>query len=264
MRRDRPRKLSKLPPYRNSAQVYDRVYAWKDYRAEARRVRELVQRFGPPRARTLLDVACGTGSHLAYLSRWYDVTGIDANHEMLRQARRKLPSVRLVHGRMQDFRLGQRFDAITCLFSAIGHVRSRRELTRTLANFARHLNPGGVVIVEPWLTPEEYRPGSVHLATSGTADQPIARMNSSQRRRDRSVMDMHYLVAEGGKVFYWVERHDLALFNVPTQLEAFRAAGLKARHLPSRFTTQRGLYVGVLQGSVIASRVPKGPRQRSR
>lgn len=264
MRRDRPRRLSKPPPYRYSAQVYDRVYAWKDYRAEARRVRELVQRFGPPQAQTLLDVACGTGSHLAYLSRWYDVTGIDANREMLRQARRKLPRVRLVHGRMQDFRLGQRFDVITCLFSAIGHVRSRRDLTRTLANFARHLNPGGVVIVEPWLTPEEYQSGSVHLATSGTADQPIARMNSSQRRGNRSVMDMHYLVAEGGKVLYWVERHDLALFNVPTQLEAFRTAGLTARHIRSRFTTQRGLYVGVLRGSTTASRVPNAPRQRGR
>lgn len=264
MRDERARIPSNSLPYRNSARVYDRVYAWKDYRAEARRVRELVRRYGPPRARTLLDVACGTGSHLAYLSRWYSVTGIDASREMLREARRKLPAVRFVQGRMQDFRLDQRFDVIMCLFSAIGHVRSRRDLTRTLANFARHLNPRGVAIVEPWLTPGRYRVGSIHLATSGTTVQPIARMNSSERRGNRSVMDMHYLVADNGKVRYWVERHDLALFDVPTQLEAFRAAGLGVRHIPSRFTMPRGLYVGTLPEIPIAPRGPAAPRKRSR
>ncbi len=248
--------------YRRSAQVYDRVYAWKNYRVEALRIRELIHRFGPPRARTLLDVACGTGSHLEYLSRWYDTTGLDASSEMLRVARKKLPGLRFERGSMQRFRLAERFDVITCLFSAIGHVRSRRDLVRTLQNFARHLNPGGLVIVEPWLTPDRYRAGSVHLATSGTPEQPIARMNSSWRRNGRSVMDMHYLVAQHGKVVHWVERHNLALFDVPTQLRAFRAAGLIPRHIPSRFTTKRGLYVATLPGAPAIPRGRRAPQRR--
>lgn len=232
-------------PYRLSARMYDRVYAWKDYRREARRIRELVRRYGPPTARTLLDVACGTGSHLQHLQRWYRVTGLDASREMLREARRKLPEIRFVRGKMQDFRLTERFDVITCLFSAIGHVASRADLRRTLANFYDHLNPGGVVIVEPWLTPSEYRAGSVHLGTYGTPDRPIVRMDLAEQRGSRSVMDMHYLAAEDGRVYHWVERHDLALFDRSIQLAAFRAAGFKVRHLASRFTTTRGLYLGI-------------------
>ncbi len=42
-----------------SAELYDLFYDWKDYRAEAEKVRELVAARNPD-ARTLLDVACGT------------------------------------------------------------------------------------------------------------------------------------------------------------------------------------------------------------
>jgi ubiquinone/menaquinone biosynthesis C-methylase UbiE len=246
--------------------VYDRVYHWKDYRAESRRIHQLVQRYGPGSARTLLDVACGTGSHLRYLARWYKVTGLDVNREMLREARRKLPSARFVHGSMQDFRISRRFDIITCLFSAIGYVRSRADLRRTVRNLARHLNPGGVLLVEPWLTRRQYREGSVHLGQYGTKKQPIARMNTSVRRGSRSVMDMHYLVADRGEVHHWVERHDLGLFDVRTQLAAYRSAGLEIRHLPSHFSTSRGLYVAVKPKSSRTRRsghATRRPRSRS-
>ena len=233
------------PPYELAARVYDTVYAWKDYRTEARRIHELVRRWGPPRARTLLDVACGTGTHLRYLARWFEVTGLDRSQPMLRQARRKLPKVRFVRGPMQRFRLAERFDVITCLFSAIGYVRSEAELRSTLSNLARHLTPGGLVLVEPWVTPDAYEVGSFHLGTYGSPRLPIARLNNSTRRGSRSVMDMHYLVADGAQVHHWVERHDMGLFDPRTMLDAFRRAGLSARRVRSPFRPDRGLYLGI-------------------
>jgi len=253
-----------LPPYRRSAEVYDTVYSWKDYAAESRRIHQLIRRYGPSPARTLLDVACGTGAHLRYLSKWYRVTGLDRSPEMIRRARRNLPRARFVRGTMQGFRLPQRFDAITCLFSAIGYVRSDRELRRTIRNFARHLRPGGVLIVEPWLTPSQYAVGSIHLGTFGTRDAPIARMNSSERRGHRSIMDMHYLVPDGSRVRHWVERHELSLFDVPSQLAAYRAAGLRVRHMASRFKNERGLYVAVKPAEDGESPGLRGPRRLSR
>jgi SAM-dependent methyltransferase len=249
-------------PYQLLAEVYDQVYSWKDYAREARRVHELVGRYGSRSARTLLDVACGTGAHLRHLARWYEVTGLDASAPMLAAARRRLPRVRFVRGAMQSFRLADRFDVITCLFSAIGYVRSEADLRRTLSNFAGHLALGGVVIVEPWLTPSEYREGSVHLALSGSKSRPIARMNSSERSGPRSIMDMHYLVGVDGRVRHWVERHDMALFDVRTMLRAFRAAGLNARRIPSRFSTRRGLYVAVKEASVRAGEPRTHPSRR--
>jgi len=239
--------VSARPPYALTSEVYDTIYSFKDYAAEARRLRTLLQRYGPENARTLLDVACGTGEHLRYLSRWYDCTGLDANPAMLRVARRKLPTIRFVRGRMETFRLGRRFDALTCLFSAIAYARDARSLERTFRRFAAHLVPGGVAVVEPFVRPSRYRVGHLHLGTYGTADLPIARMNLSERVGDRSIMVMHHLVGTPRGVRHWVERHDLGLFSERTYLTAFRRAGFDARYLEKGFMRDRGLYVAVLR-----------------
>jgi ubiquinone/menaquinone biosynthesis C-methylase UbiE len=233
-------------PYSLSAKVYDAIYSYKEYGAEARRVRQLIRQYGPSRPVTLLDVACGTGSHLEYLARWFDCTGVDTTAGMLRIARRKLPRVRFVRGTMEAFDLGARFDALTCLFSAIGYVRSERELRRTLRNFAAHLNPGGVAIVEPFLTSSLYHSGSIHVGTFGSKEFPIVRMNFSDTRGTRAWMDMHHLVGTPNGVRHWVEHHNLGMFEVRTYLAAFRAAGFRPRFLRDGFTNRRGLYVATL------------------
>jgi ubiquinone/menaquinone biosynthesis C-methylase UbiE len=233
-----------LPAYLKSAAFYDAIYAGKEYAKEAREIERLVRRFGRPGSRTLLDVACGTGNHLVHLRRRFEVIGVDPNPEMLRVARRKLPGVRFLRGPMQTLDLGRSFDVVTCMFSAIGYVRSERELRRTIARFAAHLRPGGVAIVEPWFHPDRYRPGGFHAELRGSSVRPIARMNLSLRRRDRSILDMHHLVATERGVRHWVERHDLGLFPPRAYRAAFRAAGLRPQRLPG-WNPARGIYVGV-------------------
>jgi ubiquinone/menaquinone biosynthesis C-methylase UbiE len=233
-----------LPAYRKTAAFYDAIYSWKDYAKEAREIEKLVRRFGRPGSRTLLDVACGTGNHMVHLRRRFEVTGVDPNPGMLRVARRKLPATRLVRGRMEALDLGRTFDVVTCLFSAIGYLRSERELRRTLRGFAEHLRPGGIVIVEPWLRPSEYRVGGFHARILGAPDRPILRISRSRRRGHRSLMDMHHLVATDGGVRYWVEHHDLGMFTKSQYLAAFRAAGLRPRYRRG-WDPHRGLYVGV-------------------
>ena len=241
------RRPPRVLPYASTAELYDRIYSWKDYAAESRQIVAWVRRFGRPHSRSLLDVACGTGAHLAYLSRTFEATGVDVNEGMLSVARRKLPRVRFVRGRMESFRLGRRFDAITCLFSAIGYLPNESELRRTLRNFARHLKPGGVAIVEPWLTRAKYRTGAIHAQILGTPDDPIVRMNISGRRGNRSIMDQHHLIATPHGIRHWVERYDLGLFEVATFLAAFRAAGFRVQFRRRGFMKGRGVYVAVLR-----------------
>ena len=57
--------------FSESAAWYDRFYGTKDYAGEAQLVSALIRRH-QPRARTLLDVACGTGRHLEHLRREFD------------------------------------------------------------------------------------------------------------------------------------------------------------------------------------------------
>ncbi len=227
------------------APVYDEIYSTKDYRAEAGRLEDLVRRFGPARPRSWLDVACGTGRHLAFLRRRFEVAGVDASPEMLRLARRRLPGVPLALGDMRSFRLDRSFDVVTCLFSAIGHLTSEAEVARTFANFARHLNPGGVALVEPWIDPAEYRSGHLHLVTQATEGRVIVRLAYSRRRGNRSLVRYEYLVGDRGRgIRHWGET-DVGLL-VPRRrlVDLMGRAGLKARLVTRGLTTARGLVVG--------------------
>lgn len=222
-----------------SARVYDAIYSFKDYPAEAARLHELVEARSPG-ASTLLDVACGTGMHLAELHAWYEVEGVDLDAGLLDVARGRLPDVPLHEGDMVDLDLGRQFDVVTCLFSSIGYVRTRNRLVQATAALARHVAPGGVLIVEPWLEPGVWEPGRVGSAFVDEPELKVARMNVGG---SAEVLDMHYLIGTPDGVEHFIERHELGVFSRDDHIEAFRAAGLMVELDPEGLTG-RGLYLG--------------------
>ena len=134
--------------FSRSARIYDAIYASiRDYPKEAAELDRLIQERRPG-ARTLLDVACGTAAHLEHL-RGYELEGLDLDREMLAVACERLPDVSFHEADMASFDLGNRFDAVVCMFSSIGYVKSEVRLRSAAAAFARHLEPGGVLVVEP-------------------------------------------------------------------------------------------------------------------
>jgi SAM-dependent methyltransferase len=250
--------------YGRLAEAYDLIHAGKPYRAEARIVARLARRLADRPVRSLLDVACGSGRHLAEFSRWFDCAGVDASPEMLALAHRRAPRASLTLGEMASFRLGRRFDVVTCLFSAIGYVRSRAELRRTIRNLARHTAPGGLVFVEPWLTPSAFRSGRVHYRLAESNRMTVLRMDAGRRVRGRSVFDFHHLMGREGTVEHVVETHDLALFPGSTLRAAFRDAGLSVRYYRRGVGGLRGLYVGRRAGARREGGGPAPTAARSR
>jgi SAM-dependent methyltransferase len=228
--------------FSRSARLYDAIYgSIRDYPREAAELDGLIQERRPG-ARTLLDVACGTGAHLEHLAGRYDVAGLDLDAEMLAVARERLPQASFHQGDMADFDLGRSFDAVVCMFSSIGYVRTEERLRSALAAMARHLHPGGVLVVEPWLSPDVWQDRHVGGVFVDEPDLKIARMNAARRDGNVSVVDFHYLVATPAGVEHFTELHELGLFTVEQHLAAFRAAGLEAEHDPEG-PMGRGLYV---------------------
>jgi ubiquinone/menaquinone biosynthesis C-methylase UbiE len=231
------------------AEYYDALNEFKDYRQESRRLEGIARRFSLGRPRTWLDVACGTGRHLEFLNRRYDATGIDASEEMLRIAHRRLPGVPLLRGDMRTFALDRKFDVVSCLFSAIGHLRTERDVRVSFANFSRHLNPGGVAMVEPWIGPATFRPGYVDLRTYEGPKVKLARLTFSDKRANRSIVRYHFLIGEQGKgIRHFEEREVGLLLSRVELLEMMNAAGLRSRFLSSGLSSGRGLLVGVKPG----------------
>ncbi len=74
--------------------------------------------------------------------------------------------------------LGRTFDIVTCLFSAIGYVKTLDNLTRAVQCMVHHLTPGGVLVIEPWFTPDTRYAPSVHAELVDEPNLKIARVNT--------------------------------------------------------------------------------------
>ena len=170
-----------------SPELYDAIYHFKNYARECETLRAVIA-VDAPGARTMLDVACGTGEHDKFLKDHYAVDGIDLNENYLHAARAKNPAGRYTRADMIDFDLATTYDAVTCLFSAIGYVRTVDRMNRAVACMARHVKPGGVLIIEPWLTPDDWKPGSSFIHAGEIGTDKVCRMSLSGQQGNLSVL----------------------------------------------------------------------------
>jgi len=229
--------FSKTPRY------YDKIYASKDYQGEAQRLIALIRENLCSEGNHLLDVACGTGHHIEYLKEHFAVEGLDISEELLEVARQRNPGVLFHQADMIHFELGKRFDVVTCLFSSIGYVRTIENLRRAVNCMAQHVMPGGVVIIEPWFTPDTWRPRTVHAQFVDEPELKIARINTSYVEGRLSYFDLHYLIGTPEGTEHFVEHHEMGLFEQDEMVAAFEGAGLAVSY-DSEGLTGRGLYIG--------------------
>lgn len=228
-----------------SAKYYDLIYSFKDYASESKAIAALIAQHHPT-AKSVLDVGCGTAEHLRFLPDSCQVEGLDLAPGLLELAQAKFPGKSFHCADMSDFHLGKRFDVVLCLFSSIGYVLTVDKLQSTLACFAQHLNPGGIVVVEPWFSKENWKQGNLSMLTHDGEDLKICRMTQTNLEDGHSILHFQYLIAERGQAMqHLTERHALALFEESEFRAAFQAAGLAVDFDPQGLTG-RGLYVGRL------------------
>ncbi len=224
-----------------SAELYDAIYHFKNYARECEILRAVIS-VAAPGARTVLDVACGTGEHDKFLKEHYAVDGVDINENYLHRARAKNPAGRYTRADMTDFDLATTYDAVTCLFSAIGYVKTVERLNRAVACMARHVKPGGALIVEPWMTPTDWKPGTSNLHAGEIGADKVCRMTVSSQEGNVSVMQMHYLRSTAGGIEHYSERLELGLFTRDEMTHAFEAAKMDFRY-DTEGLMGRGLYI---------------------
>jgi SAM-dependent methyltransferase len=229
-------------PFLDSAELYEAIYHFKDYARESGLLRDLIAG-AVPGARTILDVACGTGGHAQFLKETFAVDGIDLNPGYLRAAQIKNPAGNYVCADMTGFDLGRTYDAVICLFSAIGNVKTVDRLQRAISCMALHLRPGGLLIVEPWFTPDQWRPGAQYIYAGEIGGNKVCRMSVSAREGNLSVLLFHYLYATADGIEHHSERLDLALFTRDEMTRAFQSAAMEVRYDPQGLMG-RGLYLG--------------------
>jgi len=234
--------------FSKSAQYYDEIYASvdKDYVAEAGKTHTIIQKYRQSKGKLLLDVGCGTGVHADYLSKYYQVEGLDLDPQMLAVAKKKHAKIRFHQGDMTDFDLGRQFDVIVCLFSSIGYVKTKSRLQKAVKTMSRHLLPGGVLLIEPWFSPKQWHPGRTSMTKVDKPELKIVRMSLAGQRGKISLIEFQYLIGTSKGIEHSVEIHELGLFTHKEYMDAFKAAGLTITHDPEGLDG-RGLYIGTNQ-----------------
>ncbi len=232
--------------YGDAARFYDVIHnaRGRDAAAEANLVIAEGRRLAPSAA-TLLDVGCGTGAHLPRFSQEFDVVGVDLSPQMLAIASEHKSDVPLLEGDFRSFELDRTFDMASSLFSGIGYMVERSDLQTAVANIARHLNPGGVVLIEGWVEPDYWIGSTVNAESGRDGDLAVARVVRSSRHAMKCEIEMRYVAATPDGMTTVEEQHTMRLSDPSEFSDAFSAAGLSFERLPHMLHAGRSVYVGV-------------------
>jgi SAM-dependent methyltransferase len=122
------------------------LYSHRDEQEAEAHIDFVERRFGEPRPRAVLDLACGAGRHTAVLRRrGYRTLGVDLSLTMLAHAR-QLPRVA---GDMRCLPFGAgSFDWVLNFFTSFGYFEKERENFQVLEEIVRVLMPGGRFLID--------------------------------------------------------------------------------------------------------------------
>lgn len=103
------------------------------------------------RVKTVLDLTCGTGSQVFWLTKHgYKAVGYDINSKMLQIAKEKAKKekldIKFIKGDMRTTQAGK-FDAVITIFNAIGHL-TQSDFEKTLQNIHENLNDRGLYVFD--------------------------------------------------------------------------------------------------------------------
>lgn len=179
-------------------------------------------------ARSVVDLGCGTGEHVAALCKiGFDARGIDRARAMISVGQKRFPQIagRLSVQNWQNYN-GPRCDAALCLFGSFGYHLSQRSVRRGFVALRRSLKPGGVAIVEVWNAVPLEVVGSQPMRPAASLSGRLERSRSARIvRQDPTIvrLDYHYDRPQGTLR----DRQWLRAFSPESLAELCAGSGLK-------------------------------------
>jgi SAM-dependent methyltransferase len=210
----------------SQGEIYDLLYREKPYREEANEIRRIVK-VHHPLAHTILDLGCGTAQHHLYLRKEFEIDGVDLDASAIALARKKNPDGNYVVEDMAAFDTGKKYDVILSLFSSFGYLTSQEKIDGAIKHISDHLNPKGLVIIEPWLEHDDWQDGVPHMQTYMDEQWKICRTNVSKSKGKKSILDFHFLISEkDGDSDYFQEKHELLFHHFESMKASFLKYGI--------------------------------------
>ncbi len=142
--------MSTNQPFGDWVDIYDALIDWP--RRLAREEPFYRRLFAETPVHRLVDVACGTGHHVAMFHQWgLAVEGSDVSPEMIRRARERHGQSEtlcwVVRSFDQPIESASPFDAAICVGNSLALADAQATVERAIHRMATAVRPGGLVIV---------------------------------------------------------------------------------------------------------------------
>ena len=149
-----------MDAYHALAASYDRLTNDVDYEAIVAFYHEIIKTENL-RPKSVVDLACGTGSVALILARMgYRVTGVDMSEEMLTVALQRAMEQEnmpmFVCQTLQQLRLPKAVDLAVCALDGLDYILNPDDCKEAICRVYKSLNPGGLFIFDV-NTPEKLR-----------------------------------------------------------------------------------------------------------
>jgi len=190
---------SSIEMFDTIAAEYDMFKRHRDYDREAAYVIELMEQSAlNARDARILDLGMATGSLLLSLSEHVgSIAGLDASEHMRKIASHKLgPQAEIYDASFESYKLGVQFDVILWMDGGVGYVHPDL-LDNSLMSASKHLNPGGILIIEPWYDRDNWEHGKIFTVSSSSGNRKYTRKSIGEP--DGTVLFEH-LVYENGEL----------------------------------------------------------------
>jgi len=128
------------------------------------------------------------------------------------------------------------------MFSSIGYLTSLQAVQQAIACFRRHLEPAGVILVEPWFPPDKLQSGHRSKQTAEAGGMHIERTSTTEIDGRTCRLRFDYAIRHAGTTQTISETHILGLYTDAEMRSAFVSASLQVRH-ETTSPSNRGLYI---------------------
>jgi ubiquinone/menaquinone biosynthesis C-methylase UbiE len=217
--------------YQKFAEVYDKIgsdrFSAKMYRYTQRLLRRVDYR-----PRSVLDLACGTGTAaIMWADNRVKTFGIDGSNQMLKVARKKAAEcgvkINFSHQPMTNFSLSQKVDLVTCYFDSLNYLLTLSDLTTCFKSACRALHEGGYFIFDV-NTPEAMKIlwGS-QIYADATEDVAWIWKNCYFPKLKRAEINATFFVRQGDSWDKFEETHAERGYGVTDIRRVLRASGFK-------------------------------------
>ncbi len=137
----------------NYPEYYDIAFGYRDLDLECDFIEKQIAVHSRSNNFSLLDIACGTGSHLVEMGkRGFEVAGFDISPKMIEYARKKAElngvDAHLWIDNMVSFRTSRKYGCAINLLTGFNYLLRNEDVESHLYRVGNVLEPGGLYIIE--------------------------------------------------------------------------------------------------------------------